>query len=401
MPRLALTAAAVDRIKPPRTGQVEHFDKGYPGLALRVSYGGGKSFVFFYRIGGKLRRMTLGTYPAISLAEAREAWRAARAEAKAGRDPSTSKDRKGPAIDFRTVAEEWVRRDQSKNRTLGEVERVLKRDLLPAWGHRRVDDIGRRDVLDLVDAIVDRGSHVMARRVQGYVHRFFRWAIGRGIVQINPAADLPKPGSLVKRDRALNDRELILAWRAAAATDWPFGPIVQLLILTGARREEIGGLQWAEVGETELSLAGDRTKNREAHLIPLSTEARAVLDRVPMIAGSQFLFGDKRSSGKWDHAKKGLDASMAQLAGEDLPHWRLHDLRRTVATGLQKLGVNLQTIEAVLCHTSGSRSGIVGVYQRHSFDAEKAAALQVWGAHVTALVEGRKPGKVLSMRGKR
>jgi integrase len=159
--------------------------------------------------------------------------------------------------------------------------------------------------------------------------------------------------------------------------------------LTGARREEIGGLQWSEVGEQEIILTGERTKNRQAHLIPLSFEAKAVLGRVPRIVGSPFLFGEKRSSGKWDHAKKRLDASMAELAGEGGSAWRLHDLRRTVATGLQKLGANLQTIEAVLGHTSGSRSGVVGVYQRHSFDAEKRAALDAWGVHVTSLFESR------------
>jgi hypothetical protein len=153
----------VDRTKPPQKGQVDHFDKGFPGLALRVSYGGGKSWVFFYRIGGKLRRMTLGTYPALSLAEARDAWREARRDTAAGRDPAQARKRDKPANDFETVAREWLRRDQSKNKSRDEVKRVLERELIPAWRYRAVADLGRRDILDLIDAIADRGAPTMAR----------------------------------------------------------------------------------------------------------------------------------------------------------------------------------------------------------------------------------------------
>ena len=131
MPRLALTAAAVDRIKPPAKGQVEHFDKGYPGLALRVSYGGGKSWVFFYRFNGRLRRMTLGTYPALSLAEAREAWRVVREEAAKGRDPAAQRPREIATNDFASVSQDWLKRDQSAKRSYAAVERIVNRELLP------------------------------------------------------------------------------------------------------------------------------------------------------------------------------------------------------------------------------------------------------------------------------
>src|SRR6187200_1413584 len=204
VPRKALTAASIDRIKPPVSGQVELFDKGYPGLALRISYGGGKSFVFFYRIGTKLRRMTLGTYPALSLSDAHEAWRKARAELAAGRDPSLKRE---DGRDFESVTLDWLKRDQSKNKSVREVERVVRRELLPAWARRNVANIGRRDILDLIDGIADRGSIIMARRVQAYVHRLFRWAVGRGIIDANPASDLPKPGSETRRSRVLNENE--------------------------------------------------------------------------------------------------------------------------------------------------------------------------------------------------
>ena len=184
-------------------------------------------------------------------------------------------------------------------------------------------------------------------------------------------------------------------------TEWPFGPIFRLLILTAARRAEIGDLRWSEIDQAEIRLAGERqTKNAEAHVIPLSVPAKATLQDLPRIAGTDFVFGQSgQTSGGWYRSKKKLDAQAAKLNGGPLLPWRIHDLRRTVATGMQKLGIGLQTIEAVLGHVGGSRSGIVGIYQRHSFDAEKRAALEAWGAHVTALVEGREPGKVVPMRG--
>ena len=198
---------------------------------------------------------------------------------------------------------------------------------------------------------------------------------------MNPATDLPKPASETKRDRVLSDDELIAVWNAARKIGWPFGDAIRLLILTGARREEIGQLKWSEIKGDVIALEGARTKNAAPQTIPLSLAASTVLQQAPRIADSKRIFttnGQTAISG-WSRAKTKLD----ELSG--VSDWRIHDLRRTVATGLQKLGVNLQTIEAVLGHTSGSRAGVVGVYQRHSFDAEKRAALDAWGAHVTAL----------------
>jgi integrase len=383
LPRRALTAASIDRTKPPTSGQVELFDKGFPGLALRISYGGGKSFVYFYRIGGKLRRMTLGTYPAISLAQAREAWRKARQDVAAGRDPAKVLKREASGTNFESVVRDWLKRDQAKNKSVREVERIVDRELLPVWGHRGVSEISRRDIRDLIDGIADRGAPIMALRVHAYVHRFFRWCVGRDIIEANPATDLPKVSPETKRNRVLSDAELAAVWNAAGKIGWPFGDALRLLILTGARREEIGQLKWSEVRGDLIALEGARTKNAEPHNIPLSLAASTLLQRVPRIADSDRVFttNGKTSVSGWSRAKSNLDA----LSG--VHDWRVHDLRRTVATGLQKLGVNLQTIEAVLNHTSGSRSGVVGVYQRHSFDAEKRAALDAWGKHLMAVIQ--------------
>jgi integrase len=207
---------------------------------------------------------------------------------------------------------------------------------------------------------------------------------------------MPRPAVAAKRERVLADDELEAVWRAAEQLGAPFGPAVQLLILTGARREEIGRLRWSEIQDGQICLSGDRTKNGQAHSIPLSVPALNIIGGIKRIDGSGFVFtfNGKNPIVAWPKAKSRLDQH-ARIAP-----WRIHDLRRTTATGLQKLGTGLQVTEAVLNHVSGSRGGIVGVYQRHDYADEKRAALEAWGAHVMALVEGRKPGKVLPMWGK-
>jgi integrase len=375
-----LTDASVLRFKPPKHGSLEIFDLGYPGLALRVGYGGAKSFEVFYRYGGKLRRKTLGRWPAISLADARMEWRKTREAVAKGDDPA--RVAKTPAMAFEVVVEDWLKRDQSKNKASSQyqVHRALEADLLPTWRGRRVDEITKRDVHELLDSIADRGAPIMARRVQAYVRRFFRWCIERDILKVDPTAGMRRVGNGKSRDRVLTDNELLRVWRAGVG---PYGAVVRMLALTGARREEIAQLRWSEIDRGTIKLEGDRTKTGAPHIIPLSDPAKSLLESTPRIGGTEYVFtygGTKPISG-WSKCKLVLDAASG------VTDWRIHDLRRTVATGLQKLGVNLQTIEAVLGHVSGSRSGVVGVYQRHSFDAEKRAALDAWGAHVMALLE--------------
>src|SRR5262249_38572591 len=352
-------------------------------------------FVYFYHVGRRLRRLTLGAYPAMSLAEAREAWRKVRQDVQAGRDPAPIRSTGNGATDFQGVFEEWLRRDQANNRSVDKVRRSIEQNVLPRWRYRQIADIGKRDVLDVIDAIADRGAPVNARRIQARLHRLFKWAVGRGIIETNPLADLPKAGEETRRDRVLKDDELVAVWNAAEKLGWPYGPASQLLIFTGGRREEIGQLHWSEIEDNTIKLEGARTKNGEPHNIPLSAAACAVLHNLPHIAGSDRVFtvsGRSPLTG-WSRAKADLD-ELASLTTPGVTH----DLRRTCATGLQKLGTPLQVTEAVLGHVSGSRAGVIGIYQRHDYANEKRAALEAWGAHVLALIEGRKPGKVIPIK---
>ena len=237
-----LTELAVQRIKAPKHGTVEYFDLGYPGLSLRVGHGGAKSFQQFYRVDGKLIRESFGRWPAVSLAAARAKWRETRE--KIAKGERVVPEAKTPALSFERAAEDWLKRDQSQNKpsTLYQAVRTVEAELLPAWRGKRVDHISKADVIALLDSIMDRGAPVMAKRVQRIVRRLFHWCLQRDIVKADPTAGLPRIANGKSRERILSNQELAKIW---AETDCigPFGAAVRLLILTGARREEIGQLR--------------------------------------------------------------------------------------------------------------------------------------------------------------
>jgi integrase len=393
MPTLkTLTDAKAQKLKTAAgKQQTDYFDAQYPGLCLRVSANGRKSWCFFFRHGGEQRRVTFGVYPAeFTVAAAHDWWRKAREEVRAGRDPTAKPKAPEAATDFGSVFEEWMQRDQATKRSAKAQRRSVERDVLPFWKARDISSIGRRDCLDILDAVADSGRPVAARRLHSRLRRLFQWALGRGIVTVNPLNGVPKTGVDVPRERALSDDELKRVWNAAEGMG-QFGRCIQLLILTGCRREEIAQLRWSEINAGVITLPASRTKNGETHLVPLSVTARALLDNLPRIADLIFVTsGGSTLGGMWSRRKLELD----KLAG--VTGWRVHDIRRTVACGLQKLGVQLQVVETILGHTAGSRSGIVKIYQTYHYEKETASALEAWGAHVTALVEGGVRGKVLA-----
>ena len=320
-------------------------------MFLRLSYGGTRTFSMAYRIGDKQHRLTLGQWPAMQLAEARAAWRDIRDKVARGVDPALHDEEAGDS--FGAVAAKWLRLDQGDNRSRDAVERLLNKDVLPHWQHTSIAKVTKKDVLRLIDAVADRGSPVMARRLHAHLHRLFRWSVGRGIIPTNPMQDLPKIGDETVRNRLLSDDELAAVWTAAGQLGWPFGAIYRLLILTGARLREIGELRWSEIAGDIIKLEGDRTKNGLPHTIPLSAPALALIEDLHRIGDSDLVFttNGKAPVSGWSKAKVRLDA----LA--NIKDWRVHDLRRAIATGMQKLGVAERVIEACLGHSTASRNG--------------------------------------------
>jgi integrase len=289
---------------------------------------------------------------------------------------------------------------ENRQRTAEETARLLKLHVLPTWGRRLAREISRRDVLELLDHIVDSGKPIAANRTLAAIRKMYSWAIGRDIVPATPCAGVKPPSAERPRDRTLGDDELRAVWQAAGKLGGPFAGLVKLLILVGQRRDEVAGMRWSELAlespDPTWTLAAERVKNNKAHEIPLSAFVLTILAALPRITGSDFVLtttGTTPSNG-YSKNKRRLDA----LLPADMRPWRLHDLRRTVASGMARLRVDLPTIEKVLNHASGSFAGIVGVYQRHDYQAEKRRALQRWSDHVEQLVTGT-PAKVFTLRG--
>jgi integrase len=275
-------------------------------------------------------------------------------------------------------------------RTGEDVRRTLARELVSRFRGRALGEISRADIHEMLDAVADRAP-VQAARLKAYANKLFRWARSRGIVEHNPVEEIDRPNIETVRDRVLDDRELALVWRAADKLGAPFGPIVHLLILSGQRLGEVAGLRWSEINQDKnvWRLPAERVKNKRAHEIPLSPQMLQLLHALPRIGDCDLVFtttGTTPPSG-FSRAKANLDQNIAALSGgKPLTPWRLHDLRRSVASGLAALGVNLPVIERCLNHVSGSFGGIVGVYQKHSFADDKREALSHWGAHVERVV---------------
>ncbi|TAI67664.1 site-specific integrase [Bradyrhizobium sp. Leo170] len=403
-----------------------------PGLYLIHQPSRAMSWAVRYRAAGKPRKATIGPYPAIGLKAARELGGKALRAAAEGRDPAREKqdakaeaklqaaeELRGQRDLVQNAAVEFMKRHaakQTRESSFLETGRILGLKLTDAgeweetgngviaeWRGRRVQDIARRDVIALLDSIVDRGAPVMANRTLAAVRKFFNWCVARDVIQASPCSLLEPPSPERSRDRVLTDDELRLAWNAADVDGWPFGPIVKLMILTGQREGEVAGMRWSEIDlENKLwTLPAGRVKNDELHTIPLSNAVVEILKSVPHIkTDGGFVFAGRK--GKpitgFSRAKDRLDVAIAKANGEKpLPAWVFHDIRRTVASGMARLGIQLPVIEKVLNHKSGTFRGIVSVYQRHSFSEEKRTALTAWAAHVESVVSGNQPDNVVSI----
>jgi integrase len=368
-----------------RDVQYEIKDSERRGLRLVVWPSGAKSFVFRYSFGGVYRKTTLGTFPDMSLADAFAARVKAVDALAAGLDPSAKLIRYAPADDaLATFIALYTQHHVSGLRE--GVQTYIKADLerlQDACPGRALKAITKADVNAVIDAARKRGPSA-AVTCWKVLRGFFSWCEGRGDFA-SPARGIPKPAKEVSRDRVLNDAELVKVWNAADAAGPQFGALVKLLLLTGCRRDEIASLQWSEVTDTAIELPGERTKNGEPHTVTITPAIRAVLDMLPH--DGKFVL---RRPGHPDRAFSGFSKSKANLKDGLATPWVLHDLRRSFATGLQRLGVLPHIIELCINHRSGALGGIVKVYQRHKHEKEIAAAFHAWSDHVASLLEERR-----------
>jgi integrase len=381
------------------------------GLYLVIQPSGAKSWAVRYRFAGRPKKFTIGAYPGIDLATARKRAQEALGKAAGAIDPAAEKKvAKAAAKALATpskglvekVVEEFIERHAKPNtRDWRETERILKKDVVGAWKDRRLADIGKADVHRLLDAIKDRGAPVGANRTFAQLRKMCRWAVSRGIIDRNFCEGIERPSAESTRDRVLDEGELAIIWNASRGLGFPFGPIVRLLVLTGQRRNEVGGMRWSELDldAATWTIPSERSKNHRQHVVPLSRQAIAELRALPRFAGSEFVFSPgKMAPSGYSHAKVRLDKEILTgpdgIDAEAPPAWTIHDIRRSVASGLARLGVDLHIIERCLNHVSGSFGGIVSVYQKHRYESEMRRALEAWGGYVERLVSGETPSNV-------
>ena len=278
--------------------------------------------------------------------------------------------------------------------------KIIRGSLADTWADKAIADVDGHDIHAVVDEARKHGSPGRARKLHAALSVLFRWLIQQRQLSSNPATGVYRPGPPPARERVLDDPEIAAFWRACDKIATPYGAMFKLLLLTGARLREVANMTRSELGPDGLwTIPGSRTKNHRPLTLPLPPLARDIIAGVPSIesaAGFAFTVNGERGANGFGQAKRQLDHAMAEEIGHSLNPWRLHDLRRTFASGLAALGVALPVIEKLLNHVSGSFAGVVGVYQRHEFAAEKAEALQRWALHIAGLVDNRD--NVVGMR---
>jgi integrase len=400
MPTVKLTDAATQRLKAPRGARVDFFDASLPGLALRVSGvtpstpEGRRTWSLFYRYGGQQRRLTFGTYPAISLAQARRKAGDALALVGEGKDPAVAKaDAKAaaarPADTVASVADLFIKRHlEGKQRAasyIADTTRNFRNHVLPRWSERNIATISRRDVIQLLDAIMDSGSGklaggpIAANRVLATIRAMFNFALRRGLIDANPALLVTPPGAERARDRVLSDEEVRAVWQASYTLSYPFGPWFRLLLITGQRRSEVSRMRCADLDleRAVWTLPAAATKAGRAHIVPLAPLAVDLLRSLPRMLGP-YVFstdgGEKPIRG-FAKAKVRLDRGISEAAAP----WTIHDLRRTAASGMASLGSGRFVIGKVLNHSDRS---VTAIYDRHEYLGEKRRALETWAEHL-------------------
>jgi integrase len=395
MPTMRLTQLAVDRIGSPPAGRSEHFDTVLPSFYLRVAASGYKSWGVFYRVQGRQRRYTIGTlaqYPRVE--DARSRARDVLQDVARGLDPGKAKAEanKAPAPEqeqdtVRKIAKQFIERyAKPKNRSWKEQERTLHNHIVSRWGNRDIASITRREVLELLDSLMDRNMPIAANRVLATGRKMWNWAGEREIIPTNPFQGVKAPGKEIERERVLADEELVRAWSAADEIGGVAGGFVKMLILTGQRRDEVAGMRWNDLNPDlrVWTIPKEETKGDRTHEVPLSPLAVEVLTALPRYAGN-YVFsttgGEKPISG-YSKIKACVDKKISKQS-DIVAAWRLHDLRRTAGTSMASLGIPVSTISRVLNHKEG---GVTKIYNRYGYMPEKRIALEAWAQKIKNLI---------------
>ncbi|MHB8887153.1 MAG: tyrosine-type recombinase/integrase, partial [Methylovirgula sp.] len=403
------------------------YDAAVPNFGIRVSDKSTKesigSFVLVTRFPGATNPAArqIGDYPAMTLAKAREIAREWREDIRQGIDPKLKEaerqrqEARRRADTFAACFEAFAEDHLATLRTGKIVKATVEKHAYPQWATRPISQIKRADVNELIRTF-RKDAPIGANRLLAYLKKFFAWAVDQDLIEASPAAAIKKPSKENKRDRVLTEDEIRAIWLGCAELG-PFGRAFKIMLLTGQRRTEVGRMTWVEIDRKQKTwtLARGRTKADRAHDVPLSDLALSIIEECPKLG--DFVFSSGRSGAAktatnakpvpisgWGKAKAKLDeivakkaAALAEGQGEApvVGEWHLHDLRRTCATYLAKLGTDRIVISKILNHAEG---GVTGIYERHRYDAEKRRALGLWSERLLEIIDGRDGGNVVQFQ---
>jgi len=408
------TQREVDRLVPP-TGKTDgfHFDTACRGLSVRIQ-GSKRTWVVHYTTHDKKRRrLDLGGVAGLSLRDARVKANEIVGKAKDGADPLAERAAKASApkkMSLGDLVDRFIRIYAEKNqrpKTLAETKRALNVHMKPLHDHL-VDEVSRRDLAQRFQALAESSGPIMANRVRAATSTLFSWSMKQGLAEVNPVVGTAPPAAENKRDRVLSEEELRFVWHALEACTPDYRDVVRLLLLLGQRANEVAGMRWSEVDlERGLwTLPALRTKNGLAHEVPLPSQGFAILQSRQSGRDSDrdLVFGRRAGpfSG-WSVAKEKMDLQLTVLRAEQrlcrklkveekplavdaLAPWVVHDLRRTVVTGMSELNVEPHIVEGIVNHVGAAKAGVAGVYNHARYRPQKAAALQRWADHLGAVI---------------
>ena len=387
MTKKKLTKKSIEAIEPGARDIIQ-WDSEIPGFGMKVTPRGKRSFVLFYRTSDQTQRKpTIGHYPLIKPSVARNMALDMLTQVRAGGDPSADRKALRAARGQGTVSEAFndFIKAKSSLRTIGEIERIFRKDILPVLGKLKVENVKRSDVSKLITNIEGRAP-VLAQRAHAHLSSFYRWIMpDLSNTAVNPIEGTRRPPGATARERILTNDEIKNLWDALEFEPDKWRLSLRLMLLTGQRRAEVLEADWREINlsKAEWVIPAERTKNNRAHTVPLAPMVVELLETIPHRSGRLFSGVSQVS-----RSAKRIRFRMAELISTPVEPWVWHDIRRTVATGLQRLKVRLEVTEAILNHISGSSSGIIGVYQRYNWASEKRDALEKWSHEVERIVKG-------------
>ena len=396
------------------------WDAQVPGFGLRVDSKSREDevgvFVLVRRWPGSANPAprAIGRFPQTKLADARAIAREWNTDADRGVDPKVKEaERQREAArkradTFSATFEQFAADHLSTLRTGDAVRKAVANHVTPRWGQRPISEIKKTDVLELMRTL-RKDAPIQGNRILAYVKKFFGWCVDQDLLEASPAASVKRPAKENQRDRVLTDDEIRAVWEACGELG-AFGRCFKFMLSTGQRLNEAGQATWSEIDQKRRvwTLSSERTKAGRSHEIPLSDAALSILEASPRLGAYIFTSSGSRPISGWSKAKAALDRltleklrAAATERGEgppdELPDWRLHDIRRTVATHLARLGTDRIVISKLLNHAEG---GVTSIYDRHDRDNEKRAAMDAWGRRLAEIVDGREPGNVVAFVGR-